>query len=89
MHDDGRQMQLVASVGLPGAVLQAELAGEGDCGGCSVCGLAAVRHTPLWGDERVTCTWSSSGIDGGRMRMLAVPLHHRTRLLGICNLFFL
>ena len=88
MHDDGRQMQLVASVGLPQAVLQAELDGLGDCGGCSVCGLAAVRHAPLWGDERATCTWNSPDTEGGHVRMLAVPLHHRTRLLGICNLFF-
>lgn len=90
MHDDGRQMQLVASLGLPGDVLQAELAGRGDCGGCGVCGQAAVRHMPQWASDLATCTWRSESApaDAGFVRMLAVPLHHRARLLGICNLYF-
>ena len=90
MHDDGRQMQLVASQGLPGDVLQAELAGQGDCGSCSVCGQAAVRHLPQWASDLATCTWRSESAppDSSFVRMLAVPLHHRARLLGICNLFF-
>lgn len=90
VHDDGRQMHLVAGVGLPGAVLQAELAGQGDCGDCAVCGLAAQRRAPVWADDRATCTWRSEDArsGAGRLRLLAVPLHHRVRLLGICSLFF-
>jgi two-component system, NarL family, nitrate/nitrite sensor histidine kinase NarX len=87
LAEDGARLHLVASLGLPGAVAEAERAVEGDCG---VCGMAALGDKPQWTDDLRPCVRRSDGayFGAGCQRVLAVPLHHRGRLLGIYNLFF-
>lgn len=85
--DEGRRMQLVASLGLPPAVLEAERAVEGNCGAC---GAALQGHGPTWASDLTACARRSDGAYFGSscQRILAVPLAHRARTLGIYNLFY-
>ena len=87
LSDAGDQLQLVSALGLP----------EGLCGRgtgvdrhCGHCGAAADGQQIVWATDLSGCS-SRTGSDyfghDGRL-MLAVPLQHRGRLLGIYNLFF-
>ena len=82
-----RRMLMIGSLGLPPSVLDAERSVAQDCGAC---GAAARRDRPVWADDLSVCTQRDhSGYFGvDCRRVLAVPLHHRGRLLGIYNLFF-
>jgi two-component system nitrate/nitrite sensor histidine kinase NarX len=83
---DGR-MHLVGDLGLPGGVLAAEQAVEHDCG---VCGAAVQADGPVWADDLSACSRRSAGqyFGSGCTRVLAVPLHHKGRALGVYNLFY-
>jgi two-component system nitrate/nitrite sensor histidine kinase NarX len=85
--DEGRRMQLVASLGLPDDVLEAERAVEGDCGAC---GAALHGQGPIWASDLSACARRHAGayFGSGCLRILAVPLSHRGRTLGIYNLFY-
>ncbi|GMV47545.1 MAG: hypothetical protein AMXMBFR66_29430 [Pseudomonadota bacterium] len=87
LDDSGQRMHLVASQGLPAAVLEAERAVDGDCGAC---GFALQARQPAWGHDVSACARRSEGAYFGSAcrRILAVPLAHRGRLLGIYNLFY-
>ena len=87
LDDAGQRMHLVASQGLPAPVLEAERAVEGDCGAC---GSALQARRPAWGHDLSACARRSAGayFGSGCRRILAVPLSHRGRLLGIYNLFY-
>lgn len=84
---DGRRFALVAAQGLPEEVQRLEHRVDA---GCGICGVAAGSLNVAWSDAYVPC-----GRQGrhpfftapGR-RVLAVPLAHRGRVLGVCNLFF-
>ncbi len=87
LDDAGQRMHLVASQGLPEPVLEAERAVEGDCGAC---GSALQARRPAWGHDLSACARRSDSayFGSGCRRILAVPLSHRGRLLGIYNLFY-
>lgn len=87
LDDAGRQMLLMASQGLPDEVQRAESTVAGACG---VCGRAALGDVPIWADDLGECARRSEGqyFGSGCRRMLAVPLTHRGRTLGVCNLFY-
>lgn len=80
------RMQLVGQLGLPDAVLQAERLVNPDCG---VCGAATLSDQPLWSGDLAACTRRSDDpFFGGTCRhVLAVPLQHRSRVLGVYSLF--
>jgi two-component system nitrate/nitrite sensor histidine kinase NarX len=83
----GQRMLLIGDVGLPRNVVDAERSMAHDCG---TCGSAALHDRPVWADDLTLCSqrnpvrfFSARG-----RRMLALPLHHRARVLGIYNLFY-
>jgi two-component system nitrate/nitrite sensor histidine kinase NarX len=87
ISDDGDQLQLVSSVGLPELALQAEGSVHHRCGAC---GKAASGEAPIWASELSACA-RLDGVDdalGDFRRMVAVPLRHRGRVLGVYSLFF-
>ena len=87
LDEDGQRMVLVASQGLPEEVRRSE--GE-VAGRCGICGRAAQGDTPLWDDDLGDCGRRHGGryFGSGCRRLLAVPLTHRGRTLGVCNLFY-
>lgn len=87
LSDDGERLQLVSAVGLPAGLREAELAVDRHCGHC---GSAADGQPVVWAAELDNCA-RRSGADyfgQGCRRLLAVPLQHRGRVLGVYNLFF-
>jgi two-component system nitrate/nitrite sensor histidine kinase NarX len=85
--DDGDQLELIGSLGLPQQLSQAECTVGRDCGAC---GTAASDEAPVWADDLDGCA-RLSGVDyfgGDVRRMVAVPLRYRKRVLGVYNLFF-
>jgi two-component system nitrate/nitrite sensor histidine kinase NarX len=86
LTDDGMRLRLVGAVGLPVDVLEREAVVARDCG---VCGEAA-RDDSI---EEVTdvrvCAERTSCAYFGRdcTSVLAVPLCHRGKMLGVYNLF--
>jgi two-component system nitrate/nitrite sensor histidine kinase NarX len=81
------QLQLVSALGLPAGLCGHGAAVDRHCGHC---GAAADGQQIVWAADLSACS-SRTGSDyfgqGGR-RMLAVPLQHRGRLLGVYNLFY-
>jgi two-component system nitrate/nitrite sensor histidine kinase NarX len=86
---DGRdqQMHLVGDIGLPGLLRETEQSVEPDCG---VCGVALASAQPAWAEDVGPCARRNGHpfFGDGCRRMLAVPLRHRGRVLGLLNLFF-
>lgn len=87
LDDAGEHMLLVASQGLPDAVRRAESTMPGSCGAC---GRTAQGDMPVWSDDLAECARRHDGQYFGSAcrRMLTVPLTHRGRTLGVCNLFY-
>jgi len=88
LSEDGEQMRLVGDVGLPPEVRFAELLVDRHCG---TCGVAADSDAPAWTADMSSCARhhpSEARFYQDCQRMLAVPLRHRGRLLGLYNLFF-
>ncbi len=87
LSDDGLQLRLVGSVGLPPEVLERELAIERPCGAC---GDAVRLNSVLDLDDLRGCAEHTGPEFFGRecQRALAVPLVHKARVLGVYNLFF-
>lgn len=83
----GQHMHLAAGAGLPPQVLQSERAVESDCGAC---GAALAGAQPVWTQDLARCAARSQGHYFGEdcQRVLAVPLQHRGRVLGLVSLFF-
>ena len=84
---NGQRFELVGDLGLPEAVRAA----EHSVGiGCGVCGSAAGSRDVVWTDDLAPCTRRTHDdfFGTGCTRVLAVPLAHRGRLFGVCNLFF-
>lgn len=82
-----QRMHLLAGAGVPAQVLEAERAVEADCGAC---GAALAGAQPVWTQDLALCAARSQGeyFGEGCQRVLAVPLQHRGRVLGLVNLFF-
>ena len=87
MSDDGDQLELISSVGLPPQALLAEGSVHHLCGAC---GKASAGESPIWASELAGCArlGSAGALEAGFQRMVAVPLRHRGRVLGIYSLFF-
>lgn len=88
LSEDGEHMRLVGDVGLPPEVRIAELLVDRHCG---TCGVAADSDAPAWTADMSACARhhpSNARFYRDCRRMLAVPLRHRGRLLGLYNLFF-
>lgn len=88
LTDDDQHMKLVGHVGLPDNVLLTERSVDRHCG---ICGTAADTDTVVWANDLQPCARHSheAGYFGLHCkRVLAVPLRHRERILGIYNLFF-
>lgn len=84
---DGQGFDLVADQGLPPDLRLLEMAVEADCG---VCGAVAGSLEVRWADAGNACARRHPHpffAQPGR-RVLAVPLAHRGRVLGVCSLFF-
>lgn len=88
LSEDGAHLRLVGDLGLPPAVRLAELSVDRNCG---TCGVAAASDAPAWTADMSACARQHPGdarFYQDCSRMLAVPLRHRGRLLGLYNLFF-
>ncbi|QKO21197.1 GAF domain-containing sensor histidine kinase [Rhodoferax sp. BAB1] len=88
LSEDGEHMRLVGDVGLPPEVRFAELLVDRHCG---TCGVAADSDAPAWSADMSECARhhpSDARFYQDCQRMLAMPLRHRGRLLGLYNLFF-
>ena len=85
-HEGGR-LQMISQVGLPEHVVCAERSVDPACG---VCGSAFTRDTVMWADDVGHCARRSADPYFGQecRHLLAVPLTHRGRVLGLYNLFF-
>lgn len=87
--DDTQHLRLVGAIGLTPEVAAAERLVDRHCG---VCGVAADEQRAAWADGPGDCKLHASAggamARGGCERVLAVPLAHRGRMLGVYNLFF-
>ena len=84
---EGDRLQMVSEVGLPEHVVCAERSVDPACG---ICGSAFTRDTVVGtSDVRHCARRSADSYFGQECRhLLAVPLTHRGRVLGLYNLFF-
>ena len=87
LSDSGERLQLVSDIGLPGSVHRCEATVDRHCG---VCGEAAEQRRIVWTSDLHACAERGGDAFFGQAcrRVLAVPLQHRGRVLGIYNLFF-
>lgn len=87
LSESGDRLVMVSSLGLPGAASGAEHAVDRHCG---YCGAATDGRTLVWADDIEDCNRRiGAGFFGAECRrMLAVPLQHRGRVLGVYNLFY-
>ncbi|HMN76109.1 MAG TPA: GAF domain-containing protein [Burkholderiaceae bacterium] len=87
LSEAGDRLVLVSSIGLPGAASGAEHAVDRHCG---YCGAATASRALVWAPDIEDCN-KRIGADffgSDCRRMLAVPLQHRGRVLGVYNLFY-
>lgn len=87
LSENGDRLELLSAVGLPAGICDREPAVDSHCGHC---GAAADGQTMVWATELGPCAQRSTGVYFGHdcQRLLAVPLQHRGRVLGVYNLFF-
>jgi len=86
LSDDGQSLRLVGAVGLPVELLEREAFVALDCG---VCGDAARSDRVTEATDLAVCALHSASDYFGRTctGLLAVPLTHRGRMLGVYNVF--
>lgn len=85
---DGQQLRLVGDMGLPPEVRVDEMLVDRHCG---TCGMAADHDVLTWALDLKPCARHNHDGDYFSQhckRMLAVPLRHRERVMGVYNLFF-
>lgn len=87
LSEPQQSLQLVSEIGLPAGVRCAERSVDRHCG---VCGQAASEDRIVWTSDLRPCSRrTQEGYFGEACaRMLAVPMQHRGRVLGVYNLFF-
>ena len=87
LSPEGDRLQMISQVGLPEHVVCAERSVDPACG---ICGSAFTRNTVVWADDVAHCARRSADSYFGQecRHLLAVPLTHRGRVLGLYNLFF-
>lgn len=87
LSDDGKQLVMVSSIGLPGGGSGGDHVMDRHCGHC---GAAADARSLVWASDLDACA-ARVGRDFFGVactRLLAVPLQHRGRVLGVYNLFY-
>lgn len=84
---DGDRLRIVASCGLPAGVSESEQSVASDCG---VCGMALSGRRPAWTDDMRHCEQRNVDRYFGQAsrRILAVPLTHQGRTVGVATLFY-
>ncbi len=84
---EGDQLERVSGIGLPSGLCGQGLTVDRHCG---VCGEAVDGQALVWATDLSGCAQRSPGdfFGHGCQRLLAVPLQHRGRTLGVYNLFF-
>lgn len=87
LDTQGQGFHLVAAVGLPPGVVDAERVVDSRCGAC---GVAVDRAEHVWSVDMGLCAQfaGQSYFGEGCQRMLVVPLRHRGNVLGVYNLYF-
>jgi len=87
LSPEGDRLQMISQIGLPEHVVCAERSVDPACG---ICGSAFTRDTVVWADDVGHCARRSADSYFGQecRHLLAVPLTHRGRVLGLYNLFF-
>jgi len=88
LSDAGGQLDLVSQIGLSAEMLRADRSVDRHCGHC---GAAADGAQVVWATDLSDCrarTGVATACATATQRMLAVPLQHRGRVLGVYNLFF-
>lgn len=85
--DNGdHRLHLVGTLGTAASLCGAGEAVDRHCG---VCGRAADGADLVWAADRSTCrAASAASVAGNAQRVLAVPLRHQGRVLGVYTLFF-
>jgi two-component system nitrate/nitrite sensor histidine kinase NarX len=82
----GDRLELVSAIGLPPAIHEAERLVDSHCG---FCGEASDAQRIVWATDLASCTRRCGAYFGSScQRVMAVPLMHKGRVLGIYNLFF-
>lgn len=86
LTQDGRHLRLVSAIGLPDEVIEQERVTPIECG---ICGDAARVHAVREDFELHVCRNQSSleFFGGACKHVVAVPLKHQGRMLGVYNLF--
>jgi two-component system nitrate/nitrite sensor histidine kinase NarX len=86
LTSDGQHLRMVASRGLPPAVVEKERLVSRDCGQC---GIAIGQNRPLFEIDLKGCDERTGGefFKTGCQAMVVVPLSNAGRLLGTYNLF--
>ncbi len=86
LTSDGLHLRMVASRGLPPAVVEKERLVSRDCGQC---GIAIGQNRPLFEIDLKGCDERTGGdfFKSGCQAMVVVPLSNAGRLLGTYNLF--
>jgi two-component system nitrate/nitrite sensor histidine kinase NarX len=86
LTSDGEHLRMVASRGLPPAVVEKERLVSRDCGQC---GIAIGQNRPLFDIDLTGCDQRTGGdfFKTGCQAMVVVPLSNGGRLLGTYNLF--
>lgn len=82
--DDDR-LRLVSQIGLTSGLRCNEQAVDRHCG---ICGRSVDVDEPVWQSDSSACRDSDQAPAGDGLHLLAVPLAHRGRVLGVYNLFF-
>jgi two-component system nitrate/nitrite sensor histidine kinase NarX len=87
LSDDGRRLELAGALGLPPELCAIEREVDRHCGPC---GCAADGQPLVWAPDLGGCAQRSPVrfFAGGSRQLLAVPLQHRDRVLGVYTLFF-
>ena len=91
LAEGNQKLQLVGQIGMAWQHCHAELAADRHCGHC---GAAADAPGAVWAQDLSACRLQlgpgSSGVPAQVLmqRMLAVPLQHRGRVLGVYSLFY-
>ena len=79
-------LRLVASIGLPDAIVEHERRVALDC---CLCGQAVGRRTLSVGDDLKACctSWGQNPFPDEDLVLLAIPLRYEGRVVGLYNLF--
>lgn len=87
LSPQGDRLELVGSTGLSARVREAERVVDSHCG---CCGQAADEGRVVCSSDLSRCASRTCGeyFGDGCRRVMAVPLMHRKRVLGVYNLFF-